>query len=257
MDMRRSRSSRLTMMVLSASILTAANAAHAAGHTPIREISDAELADMRGRFTVAGYGVLWFGVSMVSTLVTPDGRNLQGSFRIGLDFSGGNVPRLVLVPSVTLEMASPEAEAAVLGGTRVVDGSGLQNVSGLIQSVQVAGDANVAHNTLRLDIRDGGVPAMPAGATSQAALSAQSGAATAVAGLQGQTVRLQLQVEGQGVVEQWLRSGSIGQSIQLAANGQRASNVMNIELVRQPLAASPVLAQSVAQAITLARGVGR
>lgn len=251
------RSSRLALMVLSASIFTAANAAHASGHAPIREIPDAELADMRGRFTVAGHGVVWFGVSMVSTLVTPDGRNLQGSFRIGLDFGSGNVPRLVLVPSLTLEMGSPEAVAAAGGGSRSVDGSGLQNVSGLVQSVQVAGDANVAHNTLRLDIRDGGVPAMPGGSSSQAALSVQAGAATAMAGIQGQAVRLQLQVEGQGVVEQWLRSGGIGQSIQLAADGQRASNVMNIELVRQPLASSPVLAQSVAQAITLARGVGR
>ena len=46
--------------------------------------------------------------------------------------------------------------------------------------------------------------------------SAVEGAATAVAGIQGQAVRLQLRVEGQGVVEQWLRSGGIGQSIQLA-----------------------------------------
>lgn len=255
MDMHRTR---LVLLVLSASILTAANAAHASGHTPIREIPDAELADMRGRFTVAGHGVIWFGISMVSALVTPDGQNLQGSFRIGLDFGSGNVPRLVMIPSITLEMASTDADAATGGGSRSVDGSGLQNVSGLVQSVQVAGDANVAHNTLRLDIRDGGdVPAMSGWSSSQGALSAQEGAATAVAGIQGQAVRLQLRVEGQGVVEQWLRSGGIGQSIQLAADGQRASNVMNIELVRQPLAASPVLAQSVAQAITLARGIGR
>lgn len=248
--------SRFAVLLLSAPILTAVNAAHASGNTPIREIPDIELADMRGRFTVAGHGVIWFGISMVSTLITPDGKNLQGSFRIGLDFGSGNVPRLVLVPSLTLEMASPEAAAAG-DGSRSVDGSGLQNVSGLVQSVQVAGDANVAHNTLRLDIRDGGAPAMPGESSSQGAMSVQAGAATAMAGIQGQAVRLQLQVAGQGIVEQWLRSGGIGQSIQLAADGQRASNVMNIELVRQPLAASPALAQNVAQAITLARGVGR
>lgn len=253
MDMRRNW---LVVALLLASMPTAAGAAPSQGHPSIQEISDAELGDMRGRFTVAGYGVAWFGVSMVSTWVTPSGQSLQGTLRIGMDFDGGGAPRLVIVPSVTLEMDAPDAMAAVVGA-RSIDAEGLQNVSGLTQSVQVAGDGNVALNGLRLEVRDGGAPGAADTGAAQDSLRAQSGAASVLAGIQGNAARLQLRIEGQGMVEQWLRSGSVGQGIQLATDGQRASNTMKIELVRQPLSSSPMLAQNVAQAITLARGVGR
>lgn len=252
MDMRRNW--LLAALLLATMPAAAGGASPAAGRGAIHEIPDAELGDMRGRFTVAGYGVAWFGVSMVSTWATPGGQSLQGTLRIGMDFSGGGAPRLVIVPSVTLDMDGQAAPAA--GGTRSVDASGLQNVAGLTQSVQVAGDANSAFNGLRLDVRDGGAPDSPDAGT-QVSLAARSGLASAMAGIQGDAARLQLRIEGQGMVEQWMRSGSVGQSIQLAADGQRASNTMGIELVRQPLSASPMLAQNVAQAITLARGVGR
>lgn len=253
MDMRRNW---LLVALLLASVPAAAGAAPAQGHALIREIPDAELGDMRGRFTVAGYGVAWFGVSMVSTWVTPSGQSLQGTLSIGMDFDGGGAPRLVIVPSVTLEMDAPGAMAAA-AGTRSINADGLQNVSGLTQSVQVAGDGNVAFNGLRFEVRDGGSPDALGNGVAQDSLMAQSGAASAVAGIQGNAARLQLRIEGQGMVEQWLRSGSVGQGIQLAADGQRASNTMKIELVRQPLSSNPMLAQNVAQAITLARGVGR
>ena len=246
----------LLVALLLASVPAAAGTAPAQGQSSIREIPDAELGDMRGRFTVAGYGVAWFGVSMVSTWVTPSGQLLQGTLGIGMDFDGGGAPRLVIVPSVTLEMNAQDATAATVG-MRSVNAEGLQNVSGLTQSVQVAGDGNAAFNGLRFEVRDGDIPGASGNGASQNSLMAQSGDASVMAGIQGNAARLQLRIEGQGMVEQWLRSGSVGQGIQIAADGQRARNGMKIELVRQPLSSSPMLTQNVAQAITLARGVGR
>lgn len=234
---------------------TAANAPLGADRG-IQELPDAELGNLRGRYTVAGYGVAWFGVSMVSSWVTATGQSLTGTLMVGLDFYSGQ-PRLVLVPSVTLDMVDEEGPKE--GVTRMVDASGLANITGITQAVQVAGDGNTALNGMRLTVRDAtgaeqGPGAMMAGGDVNAA---QSGSASVLAGMEANGARVQLRIEGQGLVEQWMRSGSIGQSIQLAGDGQRASNSMNIELVRQPLAMNAQLSQSVAQAIALARGVGR
>ena len=138
---------------------------------------------------------------------------------------------------------------------RPVDtGSGLQNVAGLTQSIQVAGDGNVAGNTTHLNVREGDAPA-PA-AQGQRLASVQQGGVSAVAQLDGNNAKVQLQIEGVGAVQQWIRSGSVGQSIALGSDGQTVSNRMQIDLVRQSLASNVPLSQNVAQAMTLVRGVG-
>ena len=68
--------------------------------------------------------------------------------------------------------------------------------------------------------------------------------------------QVRLQVDGQGLTTQWLRSGSAGQSVQLAASGQQIHNQLQIDLVRQSLPATANLQRDVAQAIGLNRGVG-
>ena len=77
-----------------------------------------------------------------------------------------------------------------------------------------------------------------------------------MASFDGNSAQLQLRLEGQGAVQQWMRSGSVGQSIQLMADGQQVGNRLQIDLVRQSLAGNLPLAQNVAQAITLNRGIG-
>ena len=86
--------------------------------------------------------------------------------------------------------------------------------------------------------------------------STQAGDASAVANFDGDAMQLALRIEGQGAVQQWMRSGSVGQGIELMADGQQVSNRLQLDLVRQPLADNLPLAQNVAQAITLTRGIG-
>jgi hypothetical protein len=64
-------------------------------------------------------------------------------------------------------------------------------------------------------------------------------------------------VNGVGTVQQWIRNGSLGQTVQLAANNQAVSNLMQIDLIRQSIAGNTQLSQSVAQSINLARGINR
>ncbi len=247
----------MTKFALLALALSAALPVHGAENPSkpgkgLHEIPDPELNLMRGRYTVGGNAVAWFGVTMVSTWQTGTGQNLQGTMTLGMDFTKGNTPKVSFTPSVNITAAN--APLPDVAG-RSIDGSGLNNVSGVSQSVQVAGDSNRASNVMHLNVRNDGV--VPTGTGTVAGdASAQSGNASAVASFDGNAARLQLNIEGQGAVQQWLRSGSVGQSIQLTSDGQVVNNRLQIDLVRQSLGGNLPLAQNVAQAITLNRGIG-
>lgn len=206
---------------------------------------------MRGRYTVGGNSVAWFGVTMVSQWQAGNGTALQGALTLGMDFRGGGTPRLSFQPSVHVTAAD-----APLPDTRgrSIDSSGLANASGLVQSVQVAGDGNAARNVTTLTVRDGAVPSLSADGAHGA--SAQQAGASASAVLDGNQLRLQLQVDGQGLVQQWIRNGSVGQGIALTGDGQVASNQLRLELVRDTAGGNLPLGQNVAQAIAMNRGMG-
>lgn len=257
----------------------------------LSEIPDPELNLMRGRYTVNGTSVAWFGVTMVSQWQAGN-QSAQSALTLGMDFSHGtNTPKVSFTPSVTVTAA--DAPLPVTAG-RSVDSSGLQNVAGLTQSVQVAGDNNVASNSTHLNVREGTASTTPGqagaapsaqqpsaqpAATEQASVqqasvqqpsvqepavqqpavqqaSVQQGGVSAVAQQDGNSASVKLDIQGVGQVQQWIRNGSVGQSIAIASDGQAVRNRMQIDLVRQTLASSGSLNQNVAQAMNLVRGVG-
>ena len=165
-------------------------------------------------------------------------------------------------PSVTATAA--DAPLPVTPG-RSVDSSGLQNVAGLTQSVQVAGDNNVASNSTQLNVREGSAPpASDPGGVQPAVVqqagvqqaSARQGGASAVPQQDGSSAAVKLDIQGVGQVQQWIRNGSVGQSIAISSDGQAVRNRMQIDLVPQTLASSGSRNQNVAQAMNLVRGVG-
>ncbi len=252
----------------------ASEEAPAAPGQGISEISDDELSTMRGRYTVGDNTVAWFGVSMISTWQTATGQILESTMKVSMDFShGGNTPKVTFTPTVNITRAdAPEpapaatAVASVVPAPaspqtssepqRSVDASGLQNVSGLVQSVQVAGDANAATNSTQLTVREGSAPEVAPASTPAGTTSVTDGAATASASYANGTAGVLLLIAGQGEVQQWIRNGSVGQSIQLTGDAQQISNRLQLDLVRQSVSNNLPLNQNVAQAITLARGIG-
>ncbi len=224
----------------------------------LAEIPDSELAHMRGRYTVGGNSVAWFGVTMISTWTDPAGRTLQGGMTLGLDFShGGDRPEVSFTPVVSITDADAPLPTTAGDGSRYIDGAGLDNVSGLVQGVQIAGDGNAASNFAHLRVREGDrAPDGAAAPMNGQALSSRIGGASVLAGFDGGNARVMLQIEGQGAVEQWIRSGSVGQLVQLTGDGHHVSNRLQLDLVQQAAAAETMLAQNVAQAMVMARGIG-
>jgi hypothetical protein len=260
--------SRLYLLTLTALALGHWSTPSLANDAPaargLEEIPDAELAVMRGRYTIGDNAVAWFGVQMISTWQNTAGQVLQSSLALDMDFTHGGVqPRVNFQPNVSITRPDAPTPPTVptIDPSRNVDGSGLTNVGGVAQSVQVAGDSNLASNVTQLTVQDGGsAPTTKsngnaAGVPSKVA-SARADGSSAVASFDGKSANVQLAVDGQGMVEQWIRNGSIGQSVQLTADNQWVSNRMQIDLVRQAIATNTQLAQNVAQAINLARGIG-
>lgn len=218
----------------------------------LHEIPDGELDLMRGRYIVGNNQVLWFGVSMITTWQTQAGQTVQGTLKLGMDFRNGS-PTISFTPNVNIGLA--DVEASPVAGERSIDSAGLNNASGLVQSVQVAGDGNRAGNVTSLLVRDGDVPASAAGGAG-ADMEAGNRAATASARMDGHGARLTINVAGQGVAEQWVRAGRVGQSIQIIGDGQQVSNRLQLELVRQAMPTNALMMSSVARAIALNQGIG-
>ncbi len=221
--------------------------------TGLREIPDSELGAMRGRYIVGDNRVAWFGVTMVSNWVTSAGQSIQSAVKLGFDLRGAK-PEVSFQPSVTITEQTPALAAAA--GTGDVDASGLANVGGLVQSVQVAGDGNIARNGMSLQVRDGDVPVAAANAASTTVADMTLNGAHARASLEDGGARILLQVAGQGAAEQWIDARSIGQSIQLAGNGQAVGNQLQLDLVRQSVPSSQTIHQNLIQAIGMTRAGG-
>lgn len=243
--------------------------------TGLTELTDEEMGDMRGRYTVSNNTVAWFGVTMVSTWQNQAGQQLTSSMKVTMDARTPDKPVVSFQPHVsitTVDVAPPSPD-----GQREIDNAGLANVTGITQSIQVAGDDNAAHNVAKVTVRDqvpNGEGAAPAGAEPaasadvvpaiavpdpvalQATIATASAAGmNAVAQLDGNAARVLLQIDGQGAVEQWINRSGMGQTIMLSSDGQTASNWMELDIVRNTSQARAGVAQNVAQAIALSRGI--
>lgn len=224
----------------------------------LSEISDPELALMRGRYTIAGHTVAWFGVTMISQWQTAAGQRVEGGLQVGFDFSGGGSPRMHFTPTVSIGVEGNQ-DVPLAGAQRSIDSAGLANVGGLLQSVQLAGDGNAVSNRALLVLREGQAPQAGAGGSepgSRDGSQVQAGAVSASASVDGQRAGVLLSIAGQGSVAQWIGGGQLGQTIALSSDGATVSNRMQLDLVRGAVAANVPLAQGVAQAIGATQGLG-
>ncbi|GLQ89119.1 hypothetical protein [Dyella flagellata] len=248
----------------------------------IHEVGDDQLAGMRGRYIVGDNTVLWFGVEMVSTWQTNNGQTLQSTLTLGLDFSKNpNQPQVTFVPTVTITTVSnaPPVPAAS-SVSRSVQSAGIANVSGMTQSVQIAGDNNAAVNVTSLNIQNGSSapPSSPSGsAPSSNATALTSTGTTPVATTDTGTrtpdgrvasasdasasaththdsAQVNLSVDGLGSASQWIRPGSLGQTIALTADNQVVTNQMIVSMVTQSTnATTSQLAHNLAQSLHMDR----
>ena len=295
----------------------------------IHDVDDGDLADMRGRYVAGDNTVLWFGVEMITTWQTNNGQTLRGMLTLSMDFSKNpSLPQVSFVPTVTIATTSGATPApASINLSRNVQSGGLANVSGMTQSVQIAGDNNTAANVTSLSVQSGGsapasssattsntlasIPStsdtapspsthpavagstvtasspssdaapesshvspgntiatvatastgnVPAAVTSNAGRNTPNGRVASVGDASASSTydkdgaQVTLSVLGHGTASQWMRSGSVGQTIALTSDSQVVTNQMIVSMVTQSTsAATAQLAHGLAQSLNFSR----
>jgi hypothetical protein len=225
----------------------------------VQPVSDSTLDSMRGRFITGAGQILYFGVEMLSTWHSPDGRVLSGSALLSFDFSKG-MPQVTFVPTVSIVQGSGSGVLVDTTG-RSIDASGLANVSGIAQGIQIVGDHNSAGNSTELHVTTtlpAGAGAGIAGNAGNAALT--EGDASASVALQPDSMAVTLGMDGQGSLRQIIRgdvsgSGSVLQTVSLLGDGHDVGNQLRITLVQPSTGTALQLQQNVALSLGLLQGL--
>ncbi len=224
--------------------------------TDVQPVSDSALDSMRGRFITGAGQILYFGVEMLSTWHSPDGRVLSGSALLSFDFSAG-MPQVSFVPTVSIVRGSGSGALVDTTG-RSIDASGLANVSGIAQGIQIVGDHNSAGNSTELHVTTTLPAGAGAGIAGNAALAV--GGASASVLLQPDSMAVTLGMDGQGSLRQIIRgdvsgSGSVLQTVSLLGDGHDVGNQLRITLVQPSTGAALQLQQNVALSLGLLQGL--
>lgn len=224
------------------------------------KIADDTLGDARGRYLSTSSEVLYFGVRMASRWLTPDGYQLDGGAALAVDLSASPAnPKVSFRPSagiVAIDTGTPREPTDT--GNRGIDAGGAGNISGLAQSLHLAGDRNQAENLARIYlIRD--VPETD-GVIEDSRGVALNGMRVSAGLNAGHEAVVRLEVDGQGVVQQLIRGqvdGATGQgirqSVELLGDYHRTANQLELSAVLR--ARPPTLQNGIGPAIDSLRGL--
>lgn len=203
----------------------------------MQEVSDSDLGHMRGKFA-SNNQVMYFGIEMVSQWQTPTGNLVTAGANLNIDFRvNGSTPTVQYVPTVTIVSQGQDVASAQDGGTNSVSGGGgLANVSGVSQSIQVAGQSNSINNgiDMKVDISS----SAQAGGLVSSALQGHAGSVSANADdgtvatvtLSNNSVGVSVVVPGQGQVLQQIRNQGMFQSARIGGDLNQIHNNITMHI---------------------------
>ncbi|MDO6565018.1 hypothetical protein Q4488_16680 [Amphritea sp. 1_MG-2023] len=208
-------------------------------------VSDQELASIRGRF-VDGRSVTYFGVSMMTDWYLNSGKHLGMEMQVNFDLSRNRYQ-----PTMTMYRRQ-DIGAQVSAGQgneslgNVSSGGAFENVSGVVQNIQVAGDSNTVENGVGWNVSDRpaiqdttGLVKVDNGAT-QTYLTADGVSTQVAAGANGVGYRLDVPNVGrvtQQINRSQLTGGHILQSTQLGSDLNQILNRIGLTVTLGPAAA--------------------
>ena len=203
----------------------------------MQEVSDGDLHHMRGKFA-SNNKVLYFGVEMVSQWQTPTGNLVTAGANLDIDFRGnnGNTPTVSYVPTVTIVQQGQGAVATQNSGSNSVSGgAGLANVSGVSQSIQVAGQSNRIQNGIDMQVdlasnAQGGGSISGAMQGQAGSTSASSDGTVATVTLANNSIGVDITVPGQGQVIQQIRNQGMFQSARIGGDLNQIHNAITMHI---------------------------
>ncbi len=226
-------------------------------------VSDPALAKMRGKYVASNSQVIYFGVQMQSNWDAPNGALLSAGAAMSVNFTTVT-PTVSFVPTVSVVIGDNGGELADTTN-RNVSNDGINNVSGITQSVQTAGDFNSTDNLARINFLSE-VPAEEAlngGPIFASFDEVQNGVAmSGYSSLEDNAAVVHLEMDGQGVVEQSIRGTVDGvtgrgvyQTIMLLGDRHQISNQLEMNVVVGEESAQFLQQQGMGAAIGTLRGL--
>ncbi|MCX4192528.1 hypothetical protein [Methylophaga sp. OBS1] len=198
------------------------------------ELSDDVLGETRGKF-VSGGQIMTFGVQMMTEWITSSGEVINASGRLAISMGQGQ-PRVSFEPVINVHQVQVN-QVAVSQGTNVVSGSkGLDSVTGVVQSIQVAGNANGIGNSIGVSVRryNGGHGVNTSNSPGNLNVITPSGNAASVS-LANNGLSVAVDVVDQGQAQQAIRSisqgnGQVMQSVRLGGSLNQIRNMINLDI---------------------------
>lgn len=203
----------------------------------MQEVSDGDLGHMRGKFA-SNDRVTYFGVEMVSQWLTSAGNLVTAGANLTIDFkgAGGGTPTVQYVPTVTIVQQGQNAPTALNGNTNIVSGgAGLDNVNGVSQSIQVAGQLNDIKNGIDVQVD---ITSIAQGGNVANAMQGQAGALSATGDdgtvatvtLANNSIGVSVVVPGQGQVLQQIRNQGMFQSARIGGDLNQIHNAITMHI---------------------------
>ncbi|MTI62902.1 hypothetical protein [Methylophaga sp.] len=199
-----------------------------------QEVPDEVLGETRGKFVYAGE-IMSFGVRMVTEWITSSGEVINASGTLAVNMGTGQ-PSVSFEPVISVQQLQPVNHAAAAGNNIVSSGQGLENVSGVVQTIQVAGNTNGIGNSIGVSVRryQSGNTAPSGSSTSNLNVTTPSGNSAAVA-LANNGLSVNVNVVNQGQAQQAIRSisqgnGQVLQSVRLGGDLNQIRNLINLDI---------------------------
>lgn len=208
------------------------------------EVSDAVLGETRGKFISAGH-IMSFGVQMVTDWTTATGERINASAVLSVNMAGSQ-PQARFQPSITIQQLQPAGSLSSQGNNVVSGSKGLEQVTGVIQSIQVAGKSNGIANGIGITIKRSNASNMNSlngGEGNNLNLVTPSGNSANVS-LANNGLSVGVKVANQGHAMQSIRSiaqgnGQVLQSVQLGGDLNQINNLINLDIQTRSIVNSP------------------
>lgn len=206
-------------------LLAAGMQAHAAPALQPVELSDRELAQLRGRYVLPDR-IINFGVTMNTLWQNAAGQAIgaQASLQVQAN----------LQPQLSVSFIDQAGSGATLPAAsgQIIGGAGLAQVDGVVQSVRSAGDFNRANNQIELEIHKNQAAPVSNGAQVIAngahGFSNSAGQINVLTNAQG--LHMQLSAAGQGTASQQLGQGGIRQQAEMLGSLNRVQNLTTLSV---------------------------
>lgn len=208
-------------------------------------VSDAQLSQMRGRF-VDGNKILFFGVKMRTDWLLYDGTLHEMEMQFNIDFDSNQFrPTLTLLTKAAVEAKAEAASETVerienTGTPGTVVNESLENISGVVQNIQVAGDGNSVLNDVIWEVTDQEIDtesdSFEKVETTSNSVETTHEVTTEVQ-VQSNQVGYTINAPGQGRVSQQISSDSVRglvQNAQLTGDINRVLNQMHLQIQVDP-----------------------